>query len=222
MYYVEEKLLLVDDQKIVSHLPPKLSSLIEVDKYLKQVQAHIQLQAVYRHLPVGAKQEQSVIIEGIEFNSRVLRDNLESACQVIPYLVTAGSEFDRYSSSQNMWDRYFLDTIVNKVVSLAQERLMEIIMGQYSCSKLARLSPGSLDDWPLQEQDNLFDLLDKEKVYHDLGVSLKESYLMEPSKTVSGLIFPTEVDFSSCRLCPKEKCSHRREPYDKELAQKYL
>jgi hypothetical protein len=36
---------------------------------------------------------------------------------------------------------------------------------------------------------------------------------MIPTKTVSGLLFPTEVDFDTCSLCQKENCKGRRSPY---------
>ena len=40
---------------------------------------------------------------------------------------------------------------------------------------------------------------------------------MKPIKSVSGIWFPTEESFESCRLCPREQCRGRRTPYDKNL-----
>jgi hypothetical protein len=40
---------------------------------------------------------------------------------------------------------------------------------------------------------------------------------MNPIKTVSGLLFPTEDAFYNCRLCPTENCPRRKAPYDPDL-----
>jgi hypothetical protein len=75
------------------------------------------------------------------------------------------------------------------------------------------MNPGSgdADVWPIQQQRELFSLLGD--VQGELGVSLTESCLMVPNKTVSGLIFPTEIDFESCQVCKRKDCPNRRAPY---------
>ena len=54
-----------------------------------------------------------------------------------------------------------------------------------------------------------------------IGVELTNSFLMVPSKSVSGIYFPTEIKFESCKLCPGEGCPGRQAPYDKNLLQAY-
>ena len=77
------------------------------------------------------------------------------------------------------------------------------------------MSPGSLADWPLEQQRALFAVLgDTEGL---IGVRLAESCLMIPTKSVSGMRFPTETSFESCQLCPRAVCPGRRAPYDKGL-----
>ena len=82
------------------------------------------------------------------------------------------------------------------------------------------MSPGSLADWPINEQKPLFELLgDVEKL---VGVNLTDSFLMSPIKTVSGFRFSKESDYVSCQLCPREKCPGRKAPYEPNLyATKY-
>ncbi|MBN1902577.1 hypothetical protein JW926_14730 [Candidatus Sumerlaeota bacterium] len=84
--------------------------------------------------------------------------------------------------------------------------------------KSASMSPGSLKDWPLEEQIPLFSLLGDTR--ESIGVSLTESLLMTPTKTISGIWFATEESFESCQLCPREECPARRAPYDKDLYEK--
>jgi len=41
-----------------------------------------------------------------------------------------------------------------------------------------------------------------------------------PVKSVSGIMFPTEMSFESCGLCPREVCPGRRAAYDPGLWEK--
>jgi hypothetical protein len=78
-----------------------------------------------------------------------------------------------------------------------------------------RLSPGSLSDWPIQEERPLFAILDNTRDL--IGVHLTEGLMMVPTKSVSGILFPTEINFVSCQLCPREVCPGRKATYDKDL-----
>jgi hypothetical protein len=77
------------------------------------------------------------------------------------------------------------------------------------------MNPGSLPDWPLSEQKPLFTLLGGGPT--TIGVQLKDSFLMVPVKSVSGIWFPTEEKFESCQLCQREKGPGRRAPFDSGL-----
>jgi predicted transcriptional regulator len=81
------------------------------------------------------------------------------------------------------------------------------------------MSPGSLKDWPIEEQRALFAILGD--VEGSIGVRLSESLVMIPSKSLSGIYFPTEVPFYSCQLCPRERCPSRRATYDESAARDY-
>jgi len=54
-----------------------------------------------------------------------------------------------------------------------------------------------------------------------IGVTLTESMLMIPRKSISGIFFPTERMFFSCQLCPRENCPARESSYDETLKEKY-
>ena len=77
------------------------------------------------------------------------------------------------------------------------------------------MTPGSLKDWPLTEQRPLFKLLGD--VEGEIGVRLMDSLMMYPKQSASGIIFPTEVRYENCQLCPMENCPGRRAVYDKNL-----
>jgi hypothetical protein len=80
------------------------------------------------------------------------------------------------------------------------------------------MSPGRLEDWPIEEQKPLFSLLGGKE--RKIGVQLTDSCLMLPAKTVSGLAYASEVSFESCKLCPRPACEGRKAAYSPELAKK--
>jgi hypothetical protein len=75
------------------------------------------------------------------------------------------------------------------------------------------MNPGSgnRNFWPIGQQRQLFQLLGD--VEASVGVRLTDSFLMTPNKTVSGILFPTDVPFVSCQLCTRENCPRRRAQY---------
>jgi hypothetical protein len=97
----------------------------------------------------------------------------------------------------------------------AMQTLSEHLEARFRPGHLSRMNPGSLTDWPIQEQRKLFALLGNPK--DAIGVELTKSLIMVPLKSVSGISFPAEVDFASCQLCPRENCPGRRAPYDETL-----
>ncbi|MBN2246450.1 MAG: vitamin B12 dependent methionine synthase, partial [Candidatus Aminicenantes bacterium] len=73
------------------------------------------------------------------------------------------------------------------------------------------ISPGSLTDWPIEEQKPLFSLFgDTQNL---IGVILTPQMLMIPKKTISGIFFPTKEKFIPCRLCSRQDCPEREAPY---------
>jgi len=81
------------------------------------------------------------------------------------------------------------------------------------------MNPGSLEDWPLTQQKQLFTLFRNiEKI---LGVKLTEQCYMIPRKSVSGVFFPTESKFYSCQICPRKRCDSRKSNYSPGLVKKY-
>ncbi len=78
---------------------------------------------------------------------------------------------------------------------------------------------GSAEVWPIAQQKQLFALFgDVEKL---IGVKLTDNCWMAPEKSASGIIFPTEIKFETCQLCPRERCIGRQAPYNAGLVTKY-
>jgi hypothetical protein len=176
--------------------------------------------AVYKVSYIDAKAEDSVIIGGVLFKSKVLRKHLDKVERVFPYVVTIGKGVeDLEKTSGDALEKYYLDLIGNAAVVKARDHLKSRLANRYGLGGLSYLGPGQLKDWPLEEQKPLFSLLGD--VERAVGVTLSDSLLMIPRKSLSGIYFPTEIPFMACQLCPKESCPSRKARYDEKLAGEY-
>jgi len=222
---MEERVVVLDDIRFhitLDSLRKKLrvnegsSFARELQRIASDAQAVAKPKAVYKVAFIESKGEDHVVVDGITLTSRVLRVNLEQTHRVFPYVATCGTELDEWSSSINdMLQSYWADTIKETALRSAIQALSEHLQDRFRPGRLSRMNPGSLPDWPLQEQRQLFALLGSPK--NTIGVQLTQSFIMVPLKSLSGISFPTEVDFASCQLCPREKCPERRAAYDETL-----
>jgi hypothetical protein len=172
--------------------------------------------AMYILAGIEDKFEGGVIIEGIRFNSRVMRVNLDEVHRAFPYIKTCGRElYEWKESKEEMLEKYYAEEISQMALESAGDFLSSHLKDSYGVAKTSSMNPGSLDDWPLAEQIPLFQLLGDPK--GAIGVELLESMLMLPNQTVSGIRFETEEDFTSCQLCPREVCAYREVPFDRKL-----
>ncbi len=175
-----------------------------------------QPKAMYKVAYIESRGDDFIELDGAVFTSRVLRVNVEKAHKVFPFVVTCGTELQDWANSMDdLLQRFWADAISEMAMRAAVQFLEAHLIEQYQFSRLAKMNPGSLADWPLAEQRVLFKLLGDTQAA--VGVRLTDSLLMTPTKSVSGIWFPTEESFASCQLCPREDCRGRRTPYDKEL-----
>lgn len=159
-----------------------------------------------------------VVVDGVRFFSRVLAANLGGTDRVFPYLATCGQELEEWACGlDDMLHRYWSEAIREAAMRNAMAAVEEYLQATYRPGKTSRMNPGSLPDWPIEEQGRLFQLLGDTQ--STIGVRLTDSFLMVPTKTVSGIRFSTEVDFESCMLCPRPSCPNRRAPQDPTLLQ---
>ena len=154
-----------------------------------------------------------VFIEGHRFASDVLAKNLEDKHRVFAYVITCGLEVDAWSHrEEDPVAAFWLDIIKEMILGKAIQQFYAHLKNTYGFQKTASMSPGSgnLDVWPIAQQKELFALLGD--VQANIGVTLTDSFLMLPTKSVSGVMFPSEVDFVTCSLCSRAKCPNRRAP----------
>ena len=207
-----------DPDAVVSEirLPPDSAYAGEVRQAVERALEVVRPKAAYRACYVEERTEETVRLDGVVFTSRVLSVNLERAGRVFAYVATCGREIADFAATlDDPLARFALDTVMRKALTAAASAVRAHIVERFAIRRHATISPGSLDDWPLEQQRNLFALLGD--LPSAIGVELTDSCLMVPVKSLSGILFPTEVGFESCQLCPREDCPGRRAPYDPSL-----
>lgn len=141
------------------------------------------------------------------FASKDLEKSLGGCKEIILFGATIGIEIDRYIAK-------FQHISATRAL-LAQaygaeriEALCDAFCKEFS-GRTRRFSPG-YGDLPLQTQKELFALLDCGK---HIGVSLNDSLLMMPSKSVTaifGIGGEMENCAEKCAICSNLECNYRR------------
>ncbi|MBD3335360.1 MAG: hypothetical protein GF355_07570 [Candidatus Eisenbacteria bacterium] len=170
---------------------------------------------VHRFYPVRVENGWARVNSSVKLRSRRLAHVLESCHTVHLFIVTLGASMDHMIAAA-MRRRPHLGVILDAAASLAAESAADEL--QHSVAEAlpdgqettVRFSPGYCD-WPLREQQKIFDLFPDRPV----GVRLSGDYLMTPRKTVSAVfgVGPSArltALRSPCAACGRAGCPHRR------------
>ncbi len=203
------------------HIPSRPAA-TEVFNVLAEQAAEVaRPKALYGLAPIKERGDDFIVAAEIRFKSRVLAINTQSLGRVFPFVATCGIEMQQWADGiSGMLEQFYADALKLAVLRVAVRSLEQEIKGRFDTGKISQMCPGSLKDWPIDQQVPMFDLLgDTEKA---VGVTLKSSMLMVPDKSVSGFYFQDESGFESCQLCPAENCPSRKAPFAQALYdQKY-
>ncbi len=145
---------------------------------------------------------------------KIIAAQLKKAGYAAFLICTAGSAIENLSREHmdkgNLLEGYILDLIgseaAEETASFVHETIQDIV-GMDGFKITNRYSPGYCN-WDVVEQFRLFQLFGK----HDFGISLTDSALMSPVKSVSAIVGIGEnVDRGkySCSICGDKKCIYR-------------
>ena len=180
----------------------------------------IEPRVLYEVKYIEEKFDNGVVVDGRRLISDVLRKNLDQVERVFPFVITIGNKFgENLDACDDILEKFFLDTIGNVALTHVRKALNDHLKQKYALEKTAFMAPGSLPNWPIEQQKPLFELFGD--VQATIGVKLTDSLLMLPAKSVSGIYFPTGTSFFSCQLCPRERCDSRKAKYSEILAAEY-
>lgn len=169
--------------------------------------------AIYAVLPIDEKPESSVVINGVTIKSPLMRSNFDSVYRVFPYIATCGPALEEWSKSysDDPLGEYFADEIKKLYLGKMIYKMNEHIKKEYAIkSHFPTMNPGSIKEWPLSGQRELFAIFGRDYILDNIGVRLTDSMLMLPSKTVSGIGFESEHDYHNCTRCPLHDCPNRQ------------
>jgi hypothetical protein len=196
----------------------------KIDKMWQEAFSKVAIRVGYFILPVDQfKWQQTTLICGkVKFLSgKIIANQLRNSETVAVFAGTAGNAFDIWS--KQLFDQgdfpegYIADIMGSEIVEAAidwlevkiQEKLKPL-----SLKMTNRFSPGYCG-WNVREQFKLFSLLPE----NFCGITLTDSALMVPIKSVSGIIGIGETVEKigyPCDVCTMKNC-YRRRKYEKDL-----
>jgi hypothetical protein len=215
-----EKVLRLLGAREGRQVPP--SSLRRMDLLTEKIDGMLTPQLSYRTLAMSQVDRSGILLaNGTRFKSPKLARALAGAEAVCCFLATVGPavdiEIERLMQRRRFADAYVLDAMG----SMSAENIVEQFYQRTARRRqkanggvTLRFSPGYCD-WPIQQQRPLFRLFAKTETP---DVTLNDSCLMSPRKSVSGLfgLLPTGIHgadpaYNPCYHCNKRNCIARRE-----------
>lgn len=199
-------------------LPLDAETVSDIEALTHRANAVVKPKVLYAVAAVLRIDGSRVDIDGHEFHSEVLARNLSEGQVVFPHIATCGSELDGLESElSDALMVYALDCIKQSALEAAIREFHTLLAESHGLQGFATMNPGAGDArvWPIQQQAELFNLLGD--VSDRIGVCLSESFLMIPNKTISGITFDNKEGYSNCRMCMREGCSSRQEPFDEQM-----
>jgi len=144
----------------------------------------------------------------------IIFNELKPSGKIIVFTCTAGKPICDYAKEEYKTDvlkGFLIESLANVVVETAMDRIMDKMREECQSQNLLvsnRYSPGYCS-WNVSEQHKLFKLLPKEFC----GVSLTESALMLPIKSISGFIGVGEnikYNHYKCKFCSQKQCIYKK------------
>jgi hypothetical protein len=172
--------------------------------------------AVYEVYETARASDGAVILGGGRFSGKILTRVLEGSDLAAVYAVTLGPELDDESSRLAATGDVLSSVLLDTAGSLALTKASISFIGRVFAAEAAPrgyvvtspFGPGQCR-WDLAEQRVLFDLIEPSRI----GISLTDTFLMIPKKSVSGIMGigkPDEVFTTSpCSLCNRKDCPGR-------------
>jgi hypothetical protein len=200
------------------NIKPKSRFAGEFDGLLAEAAGIARPKAIYKLSTVEENEGDSVQIDGMRVDSRVVKINLNDRGRAFPFIATCGSEIETWADGlEGRIQRFWADAIQLFALAQAIDAMKHDIQDRFETGSTSTMNPGSLEDWPIQGLQTIFSVIGN--AHEQTGVRLNDSLMMKPLKSASGLEFESEEQFYNCQLCPRSECSMRRAPYNDHLYQ---
>jgi hypothetical protein len=161
------------------------------------------------------KLNKKISINDVVFNTHlIVTRHLDRATSIAVFVCTAGNEVSKWAAEYNNKGNPIHAYIIDSLGSIAVERAMNVMQDKMKTQMQGmglritnRYSPGYCN-WPTKDQKLLFGLLPD----RFCGVTLTDSLLMKPIKSISGFIgIGKDVSYKkyTCNFCKDTHCLYR-------------
>lgn len=184
----------------------------KIEDIIKQMTNCLSLRASYEKYPL-ILMDDMLCFGSIKTASADLKRNLSGCTEVIVFCATIGIDADRIISKCGVTSPADM-VIAQSVGATFIEAWCDILCNRFSKMEgkvlKPRFSPG-YGDFPISEQKELLNMVDASR---KIGVTLTESLLMMPSKSVSAIVGvggETTHAKGGCKKCDNKNCPYRRD-----------
>ena len=156
----------------------------------------------------------TISVQSYEFSvGNIIFKELKHSEKIIVFTCTAGKQLCDHIKEEYKTDvlkGFLMESLANMVVETAMDRIQDKMREEYQKQGLLisnRFSPGYCT-WNVSEQHKLFKLLPRDFC----GVSLSESALMQPIKSISGFIsVGKNITYNQykCKFCNQKQCIYK-------------
>lgn len=179
---------------------------------IEEVRDKLTYKVCYRHFKVTTDGELCDFEGVFTLRSEKLAQNLDTCSEVVLFAATVGVEIDRLIARYGHLSpsrALMLQAVGAERIESLCDTFCADLEREYDCGTRPRFSPG-YGDLSLAAQRQLFDVLSPER---QIGLTLTDSLLMSPSKSVTAIVGltgqkKTTVD-CKCTLCDKRDCTFR-------------
>lgn len=182
-----------------------------IDESLLLISDKLTYKVCYGNFPLSFSEEE-INLSFTSTKSEKLKANLKGCRSFILFAATIGLEIDRMISLYGKTSPskgHMLQAIGAERIEGLCDAFNQYIYEEYGYTK-PRFSPG-YGDLPLELQNDFFRVLEPSR---RIGLTLNESMLMTPSKSVTAIIGISDTECENkkqnCNDCTKHNCSYRR------------
>lgn len=216
VYVKEFGELPVNKKEILRYASAKETS-IELDEKIDECIKEISLKSkvCFCEFPIKFYDDY-IDLSFFKSQSKDLRKNLKDCSSIVLFCATVGFEIDRliwrYSTVSPLKSLLFQAIGTERIESLCGAFNEYIKEEKRSLEKFTRprFSAG-YGDFPIEAQKDIIRVLDAPR---KIGVTLNESLLMSPSKSVTAIIGISDKNVceekKECEICKKKDCEYRR------------
>lgn len=169
------------------HLRGNEAMLDILEAIYKMVEKITRPKAIYFEARITEKTDESVKINGVPFESQLLRGYVNQGDPIFPYIVTVGTELDDYAKTlKDPMKLFMIDEVMNLLVNTGKVFVADRVKEATGWQSVQDYVPGNGEEWSTVEQKRLFDLFAGETA--KIGVTLGDNYFVLPGRSTIGVL----------------------------------